>query len=378
MTLGVTKDQRADCLLKQRIHLMMSPDQEELTIKVGGQVLGGWLRIRVTRGVELLPSHFDIETTERFPGQLSQVSADPTSPCEISLSGDLVLTGYIDRYMPIYNKTRHTVRLIGRSKTEDIVDCSVDPKALGNVWQIDVNTIKEYATKICNLFNIRVVLPDGDATIPGQFAKQLTIYPGYTAYFLIEEMARSVGMLVWDDEKGNLVISKVGTKRAGSSVVEGLNAERVEVVFGADQRFAYYRVLAMGPSQVDSHIKYDATATDPEPSVLRNRLRIIPQELPDPGEAYSNLRAQWEANRRFGRSRVARVHVVGWRDGQGKLWTPNTIVNVQLPTAKVKEDRIISEVTWLRGEEGTQSLLTLMPAKALSVQPFTIKPAVPT
>lgn len=343
---------------------------------MNGQILGGWQRIRVTRGVELLPSHFDIETTERFPAPSSKVSADPTSPCTVSLSGDLVLTGYIDRYMPIYNKSRHSVRLIGRSKTEDIVDCSVDPSKVGG-WYVSAKTVGEYAKKICDLYGITVSLPDGDADIPGGFDKALVIYPGYTAYFLIEEMARSVGMLVWDNEKGELVISNVGTKRAGSAVVEGVNAERVEVVFGADQRFATYRVLAQGQDAALGHINFDATAHDPEQSVLRNRLRIIPQELPDPGQSYSQKRAQWEANRRWGRSRIARVYVVGWRDGLGALWRPNTLVNVHLPTAKVKEDRIISEATWLRGEEGTQTLLTLMPAKGLSVQPFTITPVVP-
>jgi hypothetical protein len=41
-------------------------------------------------------------------------------------------------------------------------------------------------------------------------------------------------MLVWDDASGNLVISKGGTgKRAGSAIVEGQNAERVDAVFSA-------------------------------------------------------------------------------------------------------------------------------------------------
>jgi prophage tail gpP-like protein len=89
--------------------------------------------------------------------------------------------------------------------------------------------------------------------------------------------------------------------------------------------------------------------------------------------------ALWEANRRLGRSRLARVTVVGWRDGAGKLWTPNSIVSVQLPTAKIRgEDRLISEVTFLRsGEEGTQCVITVMPKEGLSPQPFAIVAPVP-
>jgi prophage tail gpP-like protein len=92
--------------------------------------------------------------------------------------------------------------------------------------------------------------------------------------------------------------------------------------------------------------------------------------LPDADCSFANRRAQWEANRRYGRSKLARVTVTGWRDGQGKLWKPNTVVNCKLRTAKVEEDRIICEVSWMRGEAGTQTMLTLMPKGALSPQPF--------
>jgi prophage tail gpP-like protein len=152
-------------------------------------------------------------------------------------------------------------------------------------------------------------------------------------------MGRSVGMLIWDDANGNLVISKGGTGgRAGSGITEGINAERVEAVWAADQRFANYRVLGQGPDQINGHVNYAASASDPEASKLRNRLRIIPQEIPDPGAEFSQKRAQWEANRRWGRSRLVRVEVTGWRDGNGKLWAANSIAPCNLPTAKVNED----------------------------------------
>jgi prophage tail gpP-like protein len=355
---------------------MLTPDQEELTIKAGGSTLGGWQRIRVTRGVELCPSHFEIEMTERFPGQVGQLVIEPTTPCTVMLSGDLVLTGFIDRYMPRYNKHSHRVRLIGRSKTQDIVDCSIDVDKTG--WEIKATTIGQAAKVICQPYNINVSLPDGDFDLPGVLQQALWVYPGYTGYFILEEMARSVGVLVWDDAQGNLVISKGGTgKRAGSGITEGVNAEMVEAVWAADARYAQYRVLGMGPDQINSHINFSANAFDPESSKLRNRLRIIPQEIPDPKNSFSQIRAYWEANRRWGRSRQVRVEVTGWRDGSGKLWTANSLVSVNLPTAKVNEDRAIAEVSYLRDEDGTRALLTLMPAQALQPQPFTVGPITP-
>src|SRR3984893_7733341 len=242
---------------------MIAPDQDELIVKTGGRFLGGWTKIRVTRGVELLPSHFEVELTERYPGQISQVIVDPTSPCEVSLSGDLVLTGYIDRYQPTYDKGQHLVRIIGRSKTEDLVDSALDFAKVG--WMIVGKTIGQVARIVCSPFNIEVSLPDGDADIPKELAETFDNYPGYTGYQLLEEMARSVGMLVWDNAAGELVISKGATgDRAGSSIVEGQNAERVEANITADQRFERYAVFGQGRSQIDGHRNYVAVAYDPE------------------------------------------------------------------------------------------------------------------
>jgi prophage tail gpP-like protein len=356
------------------------PDAEDLTVRTGGRTLGGWTSVSVTRGVELFPSHATMELTERYPGQASQVVVEPTATCEVFLGADRAITGYIDRYEVSLEKDSHHVRLVVRSKTEDIVDCAVDTTtATGiNGWQIKAATIGEVARIICKPYGITVSLPDGDRPFPTNAQSQVfSAYPGVTCWNLLEEMARSCGLLLWDNERGELVLSLEGTGgRAGSPLVEGVNAERVQASLTADQRFARYYVLGMGMDQEQGHINASAIRFDPEASKLRNRLRVIPQEVPDVDSKFSAQRAQWEANRRYGRSKLARVTVTGWRCGD-KLWQPNTTVSVQLPTAKINEDRVISEVTWMRGQHGTQTVITVMPKGALSVQPFAVAQIVP-
>jgi prophage tail gpP-like protein len=156
------------------------------------------------------------------------------------------------------------------------------------------NTIGAAARTFCDPYGVGVVLPDGDAELPIN-AQYVSVTAGYSAYFVIEELARSVGMLVWDNEKGELVIGKGGTAgRAGSAIVEGINAERVDVVFSTDQRFARYKVLAQAPNLFDMHDNYVADKRDPDPRLLRNRLRVLPQELPDRDLQFSKQRALWK------------------------------------------------------------------------------------
>ena len=357
------------------------PDDEELTIKTGGKTLGGWLSLRVMRGVERLPSGFMCQLTERYPGQAAQVAVEPGATCQVFLGSDLIITGYIDKYQPAYSGTAHTVMLMGRSKTEDVVDSSVDTEALseatGGTWEVKAGTIGDAAKLLCKPLHIDVSLPDGD--VPLEPTYPFIVNPGMTVYQLLEEMARSVQVLMWDDPQGRLVLSKVGTKRAATPLVEGINVEIAAAQYSMDQRYHEIRVLGqvgqLSPTRPGIHENYFGSALDPD--VRDGRLLVMIMDQVGIDGAWPQKRANWEIGRRYGRSRQIQVTVTGWRGSDGQLWTPNTIVSVKCPTLKMNQDLVISEAAWMRSEQGTQTVLTLMPAKGLMPAPFLFTAAIP-
>jgi prophage tail gpP-like protein len=99
---------------------------DDLTLKVAGQILSGWTSVRVTASVEKCPPDFEISMTERFPGEFNAVSANPGDPCEVYIGADRVVTGYIDRLMPMITAGEHSITAIGRGQGCDLVDCSAD------------------------------------------------------------------------------------------------------------------------------------------------------------------------------------------------------------------------------------------------------------
>lgn len=354
----------------------MDPAREQLTIVAGGYELGGWLSSQVTRGVERLPSSFMVELTERFPGQVSEVPVLPGTTCQVYLSDDLILTGYIDLYRPAYDAERHTVTIAGRSKCEDLVDSAIDGNLPGIGWVFTAQTVGEAATRIARPFGIAVSLPDGDFAIPPP--QTFPIMPGMTAYALLEELCRTAQCLLWDDANGNLVISGVGTTRAGSALVEGQNVENGEATLRTDIRYSDYQVIAQVWDVNSGHYSVTGKAYDQGMQSLgRYRLQIIPWEWPDTDGSYSMKRALWQAARNWGRGQMVRITVTGWRDANDQLWTPNTIVSIACPTLKIQDDYIISEVTWMRGERGTQTLLTCMLPEGLTPEPFLPQPPIP-
>jgi len=96
----------------------------DLNLIVGSNSWAGWESVRVTRGIERCPSDFQIAVTERYPGQVGKVDIQPGQACTIEIGSDLVLTGYVDRYSANLGTNGHEVRINGRSKCQDLVDCA--------------------------------------------------------------------------------------------------------------------------------------------------------------------------------------------------------------------------------------------------------------
>src|SRR5260370_1926085 len=82
--------------------------------------------LRLTRSLEHLPSLAFFEATEH----VEVFNEAPFTPCTVAIGADLVLTGYCDPVEPRYEKRGHEISVAVRSKTSDLVDCSVDVDAL--------------------------------------------------------------------------------------------------------------------------------------------------------------------------------------------------------------------------------------------------------
>jgi prophage tail gpP-like protein len=102
---------------------------------------------------------------------------------------------------------------------------------------------------------------------------------------------------------------------------------------------------------------------------MRYRKRIVIVESTLMASQQAQRAIDWEMNRRYGRSKQLSVTIDSWRDKAGKLWEPNTLIPVNLPT-QANTELLIAEVTFMRDSDGTHARLTLMPKEAFAVQPY--------
>lgn len=343
-------------------------DPDEVTISADGSPIGGWEMVEVTRGAEIFPNSFLIGASVAPAGGTLPKVGDP---CSIRLGDDLVITGYLDRYTEGGNATSHSVMLDGRGKTQDLVDCSAE----WDSGQIASATVLDIATKLTKPYGISVKLAEGAKA--GDPAPQFNLTYGETPAEIIQRLARNAALLAYEDETGALLLAKLGSSKAGSAIKYGENVEAWSTMLSIDQRYSLYRAAASAINVTGDVQGGDDSffySTQPDSNVKRHRLLYFPPEAAVDTRVFTPKKIIWEAARRAGRSIVVRVTVTGWRDGSGKLWAPNTRVEVTVPGLPAATELCVSEVTYRRNNEtGTTADLLLMPPLAFLPEPISLQ-----
>ena len=353
---------------------------DDLTITSGDLTITGWTDIRVTRGIERLPSDFSIGMTELHPGEFDKIVLEPGDACQVRLGDDPVVTGYIDHYVPSIGPSDHSIQINGRSKCSDLVDCAAE-------WaggQISNATVLEVAQKLAAVYGPRPNgVPEGVAVSTNVSSFLLPIIPqtnimlGESPFDIIERMSRFSAVLAYDLPDGSLFLSRVGTRQLDSGVAEGMNVQRAYIDYSADLNYSTYDVYLQSTDLfMDAGTSGNLKFTASDINCKRHRRMVIISESGSMGLDIAEKRAVWESVRRFGRSRVVKVIVDSWRDLSGALWEPNTLIPVSLPRLKLPAAwLLISEVTFQRNDHsGTTAELTLMPPEAFAPQPINLTP----
>jgi prophage tail gpP-like protein len=105
---------------------------------------------------------------------------------------------------------------------------------------------------------------------------------------------------------------------------------------------------------------------------------VIVAEGVQGGGVLAQKRALWEASRRAGRGRSLKVTLDSWRDGGGKLWTPNTQAPISLPKMGLTGALwTIAEVTYRMGlSSGRTCELLMMGMEAFLPEPIVLQPQI--
>lgn len=342
----------------------------------------GWTRTRVTTGIETCPADFELEATEPYPGSVSQIDIAPGMECIITIGSQIVLSGYVDRVGYQLTGNSHVVRVQGRSKCADLVDCSAE----FSTFQLNNTDPLSLATVLAQPFNIKAyaVGDIGSTQIP-----QFDVILSETPYEIIERVARYAAILVYDDHAGDLVLSRAGSIEMASGFSQGVNVQNASTTFTMDERYSIIEatllstaVLFTDPDDPDAPTAAEALSQDliqgaiaTDLGVPRHRPLIIVAEQGDVEYQVAIQRCAWEVARRTGRSQAIQLTCDSWFDSAGNIWQKNSLAPLDLPALKVTNAQwLIGSVSYLRDESGTRADVMLMPQAAFLPEPIILQP----
>ncbi|CFR03658.1 phage baseplate assembly protein [Yersinia kristensenii] len=349
---------------------------DDLTLEVGGRAITGWSKIQVTRSIEKLPSSFELSLMDRSPASEWQQWVNPGDTCVVKLGNDAVLTGYIDSWDNKISGTTHEVTAKGRSKCQDLVDCSAEwPNSV-----ISQSTVLQIAQKLAEPYGINVTSDITDMAVVPKF----TLNWGETAQAVIEHVTRWAALLYYDQPDGNLYLTRVGQRKAASGVEQGVNILSANLHTDINQRFIDYTGVALSnnamarrPASGGNNISALVRTQDTElaqqlPNRHRNKIIIVESTMNSENLVRNSL--DWSINRNNGRSKMLSVQVDHWRDRNNQLWETNSLIPITIPSMGLKNELwLLSSVTYLKDANGTVANMTLMPPEAFAVQPYKIK-----
>lgn len=334
----------------------------EVQLRVNGVDYSGWKSVRIVRGIEQIAGSFELGVTDTDPDTLESLRPiRPGDICQLSVDGQVVITGFVDDRDATHGKDNHELRIAGRDATGDLVDCA----AIHKTGEWANRSMKQIAENLCAPFGIKVKVE----TDIGNALSKWKIETSESVFSCLERLARDRGVLLVSDGQGGLLITRASKKRSGAALLSGENILSASLGISHRDRFKTYTVKAQRPGDDENFgdaLSVSAGAKDD--GVGRYRPLIV---LADDQADYAGAkrRAQWEANVRAGRATQLTVRVLGWSHAEG-LWEPNTLVTVQHPWLDLNSELLIKTVVFTLDEGGAITELQLTRREAFDLIPM--------
>lgn len=383
---------------------MIAPENA-VRLVVKGQEFGGWKSVRISAGIERQARDFDLEVTDKWPGQTDiPRRIQPGDLCQVFIGKNLVLTGFVDATPIRYDGKTVGVGVKGRSKTADLVDCCPIPSGQSTAvtttgsnagsWgdvigpngkkQAPLNVIKAPSTSanqwrnqkmeviaasLAAPYGVRVVSEvDTGAAIPDH-----QVQVGETVFESIDRMMRLRHVLSTDNERGDLVFIEVGsTGRATTAIELGKNILSGDAQLDYKGVFSEYIVKGQRAGNDEQHgadvaeeegtaddesshtpatTATGKTATVKDARATRRRVLVIKQS----GQADDGTcaeRAEYERAHRAAKALQTTYKISGWRQEDGSLWQPNLLARVRDGLIGFDNEMVIAEVAWVMDAQG--------------------------
>lgn len=323
-------------------------------LEIDGVEHGGWLGIEVNKSLENLAGAFSLALTDRWAGSSTAMSIVPGAKCKVTIDGESVIDGYVDTVELSIDADTHTIRVGGRDKAGDLIDCA----AASGTGEWKNLKLEDLITQLVQPFGLTVKAEvDTGERIP-----KFNVEQGMSVFEAIQKLCALRGVLAISDNTGQIVLTRAGETKAATDIVYGTNLLEGSASYDYTERFSDYIVKGQrrGEDNVDAKTAATAKGKVKDENVKRYRpMLVIADGQADKIKA--DVRARWEAAVRRGKSRAYEVTVQGWKDSAGNLWEINQLATLKARPLGINGELLIASVSFLLDDSGEKTRLRLVP-----------------
>jgi len=331
--------------------------------------------VTLSRSIDNASGSFRIETSSNAPDKFPINRGDVIS---ISINGFSKLSGFIEDIDKAGDNESHTIIMVGRDNTCDLIDSTVpDPSKF---IDIEISLKKLAETLISDLGIQMQVEDDSGQTNIFSIDDPQAAESGDVAMEYLQSFSRKKQVFLIPSGDGKLIIFRPGNEVATTDLIHRCNDNRnnvksYKVRQSQQSRYNQYYVRSQDNYGADDNADYSTAGTKrtgivTDDSIRSGRyLEIVAEESMD--DATCLERAKEEANIRRARSTSYSCVVAGNVQADGTPWDIGQTVTVKDEIASVKGSFIIRSVEYsLSNEAGTQTNIVCAPIDAYKVQPL--------
>jgi prophage tail gpP-like protein len=324
-------------------------------ISANGQKFSGWQRGSLRLTMQELANSFDVEYLASIDGAQALSAGDPV---KVLVNGHVVIDGYVDTTDDEDTAEDLRLKVGGRSRTMDLVDCSAAKQ------QFSRQTALSIAMAIARPFEIEV---DAESDV-GEPFPNFSVQHGETGADAI--LRASTARALYPYARGGmLVLGRAGSVKASMQLVRGqrplLRTARSDSWYSRYSEYVFKgQIRATDDRFGKAAAAIKRSVTDPE--INRYRPLLIQVEAHGPGDVQT--RAEVARNQRIGQGQRVLATVHGLTMDDGNPWRANMLVDVHNPVLGIAETLLIADVRMRFGEnEPEETELELQPPLAFDI-----------
>lgn len=322
---------------------------DRLVLNINNNAYEGWQDVNIRQSIMSICGTFGVSNIGFRPGVSGDLNIKIDDEVTVEIDEQRIITGYIDDMPVTYSFDGADIAVIGRDKTEDLIDCSFDESI--NEWKNQ--TITNIVKNLCSPYGINVSVDGAVADRANTRIETFKADEGDVVADLIIRLCRENSILPVSYGDGKLTLTEgTTTRKATDSIKLFVNTDQGYMPQSNRDRFSRYKVKGQGIGTDDKQLKdfVNPFGQASDNVVKRYRPTIIFSETPTDFKKCQN-RAIWEARIRAAISRRIIYPVFGWTQSNGEIWEINTLVDVYDDFLGIKETKLITGVNFIFNSE---------------------------